>query len=395
LSLIVAPFLNGSNLALAQESSQPSINKVTLYFFYGSTCPHCKKAEAYLAELKPKYSNLEIKAYEVFNNNDNAELYKKFLLACNESPQVRVPGIFINHQAIIGFLDKETTGKKIEDLIKYCSNNACDNSLEQLCQTNPSQKASLIDEFIILPIIGRINLAALSLPVLTAVIGTVDGFNPCSMWVLLVLISLLLATRSRKRMLLIGGIFILTEALFYFLMLTIWLNVFLPIGYVTSVRIIVGFLAIAIGFWQLNKFFKYQPGVCEVTPEGSSQKKKVMAKIEKVKDAKGFWAIIVSVAALALSVTFIDFFCSAGLPVVYTKILASSQLPILLHYIYVFLYVFFFMLDDLIVFFVALVTLNKIPAGDKYNRYSLLVGGAIILIVGFLLIFRPEWLMFA
>ncbi len=384
--LISFIFLGIANFALGQE------DKVELYYFYGDGCPHCKKASAFLVQMEEKYPQLEIISYEVFSNKENADLFLEVLKIYNQKEVVRVPGIFIGQKFIGGYMNDETTGQKIEKAIKDCLDKICPNPLKELIM--PIEEEKQEDEIISFPFIGQINLSNLSLPVLTVVVAALDGFNPCAMWILLFLLALLINVQSRKRIWLIAGTFILVSGIIYYLLLAAWLNLFLAISYVTLTRYIIGLTAIFFGFWQLKKFIVFQPGVCEVAPDGSIIKTKLQSQTEKVVNNPVLILSILGVIVLALAVNLIEFFCSAGLPAIYTRVLSLSNLGSLNYYLYLLLYTIIFMLDDMIVFAIALVTLNKIGFTDKYVKWSLLIGGLLIMVLGFLLIFRPDFLAF-
>jgi len=248
------------------------------------------------------------------------------------------------------------------------------------------------DEIVSLPFFGKINLSKLSLPVLTVVVGGLDGFNPCAMWVLVFLLALLMTFRSRKRMLLVAGVFILVSAVFYYLVLAAWLNLFLFLSYVDLTRMIIGFIAVLAGLWQIKEFLESRPGVCEVSQSRWNQK--ITERAKKYIYSAALPLTLLGIAALALSVNLVEFFCSAGLPAIYTRILSLSHLHSLAYYLYLLLYVFVFMLDDLLILAIAVITLEKIDFTDKYSRWSALIGGAIIFILGILLIYAPQFLMF-
>ena len=365
--------------------------------------------KVFLEKLEEKYSNLEIISYEVFDNRENAKLFQEFLEACGKDVTIRVPATFIGKEVIIGYSDDATTGERIEEIIKNCIDGSCPDPLDKLenqcqfchclegeecpcqeCDCQSSQNGETINY----PLIGEINLSRLSLPVLTIAVSALDGFNPCAMWVLLFLIALLINIRSRKKMWLVGGVFIAASGVVYYLLLSAWLNLFLAIGYVSLTRIIIGVLAIGVGVWQLKKFVTYQPGICLVAPTGSKLNQTLTQRAKQVVQSTALPATLLGVVILALGVNLVEFFCSAGLPAIYTRILALSQLNSLSYYLYLLLYTFVFMLDDLIIFVIAAATLSKIGFTDKYSKWSTLIGGMVILILGLLLIFRPDFLMF-
>lgn len=373
LILITIIFLGLANFALAEE------NEAKLYFFYGDTCPHCKKAKAFLVQLEKKYPSLKIESYEVFGNKENAELLLEFFENYGEEKTIRVPAIFIDDKVIIGYLDDKTTGQTIEKAV-----------LGKIELENRKEE----DQVVNYPIIGKINLAKLSLPVLTVVVAALDGFNPCAMWVLLFLIALLINVRSRKRIWLIGGTFIAASGIVYYLLLTAWLNLFLAISYIALTRIVIGLLALGVGLWQIKRFITYKPGVCEIAPVGHRWHERLSEKIKQVVHSTALPATFVGVIVLALGVNLIEFFCSAGLPAIYVRILTVNQLSSITYYLYLLLYTFIFMLDDMIIFGIAVVTLSKIGFTEKYTKWSTLIGGLLIFILGLLLIFKPDFLVF-
>jgi len=386
--LISFIFLGLVNFAVAKEEP------IDLYFFYGETCPHCKHAEEFLRELEKNYSTLEIHSYEVFGNKENAQLLVKLLESCDKETTVRVPAVFIGREAIIGYLSDETTGMNIAVAIENCLRKECSNPLEKIDKESCSIKEDAEDLIINYPFIGRINLSKLSLPTLTIAIAALDGFNPCAMWVLLFLLALLINVHSRKKMLWIGGTFILASGVVYYLLLSAWLNLFLAISYINLIRIIIGVLALGAGIWQIRSFITFQPGVCKVAPIGSKWNEKLSQKANKIIHSTALPATFISVVVLAFGANLIEFFCSAGLPAIYTQVLSMSQLNPLTYYLYLLLYTIVFMLDDMIIFTIAIVTLSKLGFTDKYTKWSTLIGGIIIFILGILLIFRPDLLMF-
>ncbi len=290
-----------------------------------------------------------------------------------------MPVTFIKDKYVIGYDNENNIGKEIENyVVSYLGE-------------EPSES----DKKIHIPLIGDIDIGKFSLPALTVVLGTLDGFNPCSMWALIFLITLLLATKSRKKMLFVGGIFILVSSISYFLFMTAWLNLFLFIGFYSFIRILIGGIAIGIGVMRIRDFITFKPGTCEVTDKRERLKGRIVKKMKEVVQPSTLIATIVGVTILAWSVNIVEFFCSAGFPAVYTNILSQSTLAKPVYYLYILLYVFFYMLDDLIVWLIALVTFEKIALTDKYSKWAALIGGILMVVLGIILIIKPSWLMFA
>ncbi|MBZ9578552.1 hypothetical protein KJA14_01745 [Patescibacteria group bacterium] len=359
------------DLILAQE------NRIEIHFFYSVTCPHCAEEKIFLEELEKKYPEIEIKQYEVTRYPENQKILKNFYEKYQvlKGEQGRVPVTFTPTRYFVGF--SQQIAENIENCLKECLG-----------------QEGEISHKIKIPFFGEIDLFQLSLPTLTVVLGALDGLNPCAMWVLLFLIALLINTRSRKKMWLVGGIFIAASGIVYYLILTAWLNLFLAISYVNLTRILIGILAIGVGVWQIKNFITYHPGVCKVLGVKSRIEYGLKERAEKIVTSPFTLAMIGGLIILALGVNLVEFFCSAGLPAIYTRILAVNSLSTFSYYFYLLLYTFVFMLDDLIIFSLAMITLSRVDFTEKYNYWATLIGGLLIFILGVLLIFKPELLMF-
>ncbi|MBU0476604.1 hypothetical protein KKB68_01170, partial [Patescibacteria group bacterium] len=355
-----------------------------------------KKAEKFLKTLEEKYPELKIKSYEVFGNKENADLLLKLFESCEKGKQIRVPAIFIGEEVIIGYSSDSTTGVQIEDQVLECLKNGCQDPLEKLEECEPKKQED--EQFIEVPFFGKIDLSKLSLPVLTVTLAALDGLNPCAMWVLLFLIALLINAGSRKRMWLIGGTFILASGIVYFFLLTAWLNFFLVISYVNLTRVIIGIFALAVGAWQIKEFATFRSGVCKVVEGKPGVRERLKNGLqnhaERLVASPVNFGIVIGIIILALGVNLVEFFYSAGLPATFTRILTLNSLSSFNYYFYLLLYTIIFMLDDLIIFSLAALTLSKIGVTEKYNYWATLIGGLLMIAFGLLLVFRPELLMF-
>lgn len=349
-----------------------------VHFFYSDICPHCTDAEVFLEKMTEKYPDLEINRYEVSSNIKNTNLLREMgrELKINVSG---VPVFIMGEDSVIGFQNEQSTGVKIENIIKKYFG-------EPIEKTENS-------EIIKIPFFGEKNIKDFSLPVLTVVIGILDGFNPCAMWVLLFLISLLLGMHNRKKMWILGGTFILVSGIVYFLFLSLWLNLFLFIGYITYIRYAIALVALGSGIYHIREYFINKAGTCKVT-KGEKQQK-IFTKLKEIVSSDKFLFSLFGIVLLAVAVNLVELACSAGLPAIYTQVLALSDLSVFQYYGYLLLYILFFMLDDLFVFFLAMTTLKMAFINAKYTRYSNMIGGILMLIIGILLILRPEWLMFS
>lgn len=390
------------------DTEVPINHGVNIYLFWGDGCPHCAKAKPVLETLDNNSDSVNLYKYEVYYNTDNQRLLQSVADALKIDAS-GVPVIIVGDKAIVGYSD--TIKSEIEDRVKECTEKSCPDSVAVITgaalatdraqepvasgtQTEIEQNNSSNqdDKTISLPLIGDIHVRNFSLPILTIIIAALDGFNPCAMWTLLFLISLLLGMKSRRRMWLLGGTFIIASAFVYFLFMTAWLNIFLFIGYVTWVKLLIGIIAISAGGYYLYDFYKNRDGTCKVT--GDEKRQVVFEKIRHITHNKSLWIALVGIAALAFAVNLVELVCSAGLPAVYTGILSTSGLETWQYYAYISLYIFVFMLDDLFVFFAAMITLEMVGVHTKYARISHLIGGILMVVLGMLLIFAPQLLMF-
>ena len=391
--------------------------EANIHFFSSQYCPHCRQAEIFLRELKTEQPSLIIHKYEV-SHQQNAQLLTAIASRLNVSGQ-GVPFILINKQSIIGFsegtaseiysllnseeLEEDFVAEIIEEnhltpLIEEITlpeANATESEQDQ-APTNEDQQAQKIEDQQIqeldLPLFGRVNLHNISLPLVTIMIGFVDGFNPCAMWVLIFLISLLLGMKDRRKMWALGLVFILTSAFVYFLFMSAWLNFFLFLGLVNWVRIAIALLAIIVAINYLRDFIKNKDGACPVDLGGN--KKKIFGSLKEIVYRKNiFWSLL-GIILLAFSVNLLELVCSAGLPAVYTKLLSMHNLTKFEYYSYLLLYILIFMLDDVLVFVITMISMKRVTLSTKYARYAHLIGGVVMLIIGLLMFFKPEWILF-
>lgn len=363
------------SLSFAKEQAE-------ILFFHSIDCPHCKKEGLFLDKLEDKYGDeILIKRLEV-GEEENVKL----LIDYGQKLKADVSGVpftVIGDKYFNGYLSDETTGFKIEEAIKEL--------LDKTDQTDPSETPEGVNN-INIPIFGQIDLKNFSLPIITIILGALDGFNPCAMWALIFLISLLLGMKDRKRMWILGSTFIVASAFIYFLFMAAWLNIILFLGFILWVRIVIALVAIGGGAFNIKKYFKNKNGACEVSD--GEKRRKIFDKLKAVATQKKFIFAFFGIIALAFAVNLVELICSAGLPAIYAQVLAMNDLSSLQHYLYILLYIFFFMLDDLLVFFIAMITLQLSGVSTKYSRFSSLIGGILMLIIGLLLIFKPGWLTF-
>ncbi len=375
--------------------------KVTLYFFHGDGCPHCAAEQDELINDLEKRKDINVVKYEVWKNKENAELLNKVIDTFQT--QSGVPYNVIGDTTIIGY--SSGTKYEVERALDYYKKHN-DKYRDVIQLVKDGQEVEIHDYFkeqdsetdddttIKLPFFGMFNVKNVSIGTAAVLIGLVDGFNPCAMWVLLFLITALIGLKDKKRMILLGSIFLLTSGLVYFLIMFSWLNIIVNVSTSIFFRTLIGLFAIGAGVYNLYNYIKNrkQDDGCEVVDE--KKRKSIISRIKKFTREKSLFLAIIGIMALAISVNIVELLCSAGLPLVFSELLAINEISGMKAILYDLVYIFFFMLDDFIVFFIAVKTLDVVGISTRINKYSHLIGGIIMLLLGILLIFAPGIIMF-
>lgn len=379
-------------------------NLVNIYLFHSYTCKHCKEEIKLLDELEKEYDNIKVYKYEV-NENGNGELLKN-ISEIMESKVTGTPYTIIGNKVFSGY-DYENSKGRFKGAIEYYSKYGYEDKVGEYISSIPLPSYEVkdtdldVDEYINdyisykvkLPLIGEVKLKNLTLPLVTVVIGLADGFNPCAMWVLLFLISMLIGMKDKKRMWILGSTFLLTSALIYLIFMMSWLNLANLLISVVWVRVIIAVVSLVGGIINLRGYIKHRKvSGCDVVDD--KKRNKIITRIKKFTTEKNFWLAILGVIVLAISVNVVELACSAGLPVMFIEILSLNNLTAIEEIIYIVLYMLFFLLDDFVVFVIAMTTLSLTGVSSKYGNLSKLIGGILMLLIGLLLMFKPEWIMF-
>lgn len=354
--------------------------------FSRAGCPHCTAAEAFLAELAREAPGLEVRVVKV--DDDPAARARLEALARDKGVRVAgVPAMRVGGELLFGFDRPETTGARIRALLdrprvlpEAAAGMVCTADAVQACD----------DGMVRVPWLGEVRVADVGLPVFTLVVGLLDGFNPCAMWVLLFQLSLLVNLKSRARMAMVAGTFVAASGLVYFAFMAAWLNVFLLIGFSRAVQLALGVVALVVGALNVKEFFAFKQGLSLTIP--AAAKPGLYARMRGILQAEHLASALVAVAALAVLVNFVELLCTAGFPVVYTHVLAARQLAPWQNYAYLALYNVAYMLDDGLIVTIAVVTLSRRRLQEREGRWLKLISGAIMLALALVLLFEPAWL---
>lgn len=349
--------------------------KVNIYFFHKTSCPHCKKEGKLLDSLEQKYENINIYRFEVSGDSQNAKYLDEVKKLFDETSG-GVPYTVIGTETFLGY--NSYVGEKLEKTIQ--------NYLDIKKETE-QEKATFN-----LPIVGKTDAKEVSIPFVAILLGVIDGFNPCAMWVLLFLINMFIDMKDKKKMFILGYTFLFTSALVYFLSM-LGISVVLNVTAVKQIQILIALVALVAGVLNIRTYIKTRNDTgCHVVDD--KKRKKMVKRVIKITKQESLFLALIGVIALAASVNLVELACSLGFPAIFSEILALNNVTGPLRVLYLIIYVFFYMIDDLIVFTIAVSTFTIAAKSTKYTKYVNLIAGIIMILIGTLLIFKPEWVMF-
>ncbi|MBF8270308.1 MAG: Glutaredoxin protein [Gammaproteobacteria bacterium] len=336
VAAFVLPMACAQTVTPAGESSAATCNSLEIFTRPG--CPHCARAKEFLQQLHADYPAVQITEQVV--PQDQQQLERLFRLTEQYGiARPGVPAFLICDNFFIGYDSDQTTGEQIKRMLDL---------------TGATERTQRAQDVVETSWFGTISAGQLGLPLFTIAIGLIDGFNPCAMWVLLILLSLLVNLRSRKRLILIAGTFVLVSGAVYFAFMAAWLNVYFIIGFSRTIQMLVGMIALLIGAVHIKDFFAFHQGLSLSIPD--SAKPGIYARMRRVIYAENLWAACIAVIAVAVLVNLVELLCTAGLPAVYTQVLAARDLPAWGYYGYLLLYNLAYIFDDTLMVTIAVIT---------------------------------------
>ncbi len=373
--------------AAAQIRDQPEAGtavdgeaEVTLVYFWSRTCPHCAKARPFLDALETSLPWLTVEPREVTESSENRALFAAMAKSVGE--EIRgVPTFFLCDRMIVGFDAPNGVGARLRALAESCH-------AALIAKAEPSTAVLPPAPDISLPLFGTLDLGALSLPAVTVILGGLDAFNPCAFFVLLFLLSLLVHARSRRRMALIGGIFVVFSGLVYFAFMAAWLNLFFVLEGVRLVTTIAGAVAVVVAAINIKDFFLFKKGVTLSIPEHA--KPGLFARMRGLATADRLPALVSGTVALAIAANTYELLCTSGFPLVYTRILTLEALSTASYYAYLALYNAVYVMPLLAIVAVFTATLGARKLTEAQGRALKLLSGLMMLGLGLILIIAPD-----
>ena len=362
-----SPGADAGTAAVALDFPAPG----QLHVYVREGCPHCAEAKRFLAGLAESRPELQVVLREV----DRDPVARDALVAISKAVGAWPPGVptFVyDARVLVGFDDAEHVGAELVRLLDEAAPHAPPDAVES-------------------SLFGTLKASEIGLPLFTLALGLLDGFNPCAMWVLLFLLSLLVRLKDRRRMAMVAGTFVLASGAVYYAFMAAWLNVFLFVGMTDALRIGLAALAMLIGLVNVKDFFAFRRGVSLSIPE--SAKPGIYARARAILKARSLSASLVAVAVLAVGVNFVELLCTAGLPAIYTAVLTQHALSPQAHYGYLALYILAYIADDALMVGTAVLALGSGKLTERGGRVLKLLSGAVMLALGTVMLLRPAWLM--
>ncbi len=382
VALFQGPGARASNDGLWHGLDAQGDVRVRLYFFQSETCPHCARAEPFIHGLKKRYPWLEVDSREVTRSAANLQFFGR--LAARIGEDIRgVPAFFACGEMIVGFDDAAGIGRQVEGLVVGCHASLVGGAAAPAAE--PPE-----DPRIDVPLLGSLDAGALSLPVLTLVLGGLDAFNPCAFFVLLFLLSLLVHARSRARMALVGGIFVLFSGLLYFVFMAAWLNLFLVLERGQVVVLAAGLVAVVLGLVNIKDFALFRQGPSLSIPERA--KPGLFARMRGLVSAESLPTLLTGTVVLATAANTYELLCTSGLPMVYTRVLTLAELPAATYYLYIAAYNVIYMIPLTVIVVVFTVTLGARKLTEGQGRVLKLLSGLMMLGLGLILLVAPALL---
>jgi len=374
---------------------------VRLYYFFSPTCPHCQAAKPFIADLQARYPWLEVKRYSVKDEPGNARFYYETAQTLGVEA-LSVPGLVFCRQIIIGYDSAETTGKELADALQACHQrrlaspgatdpgSATGGGESSGAKTPLSAAEQQAGTTVNIPFVGPVDAKAFSLPVLTLVLAGMDAFNPCAFFVLLFLLSLLVHARSRTRMAIIGGTFVLFSGLVYFVFMAAWLNVFLIAGELRVITVIAGLVALTVAALNIKDYFWFKAGPSLSIPD--SAKPGLFKRMREVVASGSMGPMLLSTVLLAIVANSYELLCTAGFPMVYTRALTLADLEPWQYYAWLAAYNVIYVLPLLAIVTVFTRTMGARKLTESEGRLLKLISGFMMLGFGLLLLIAPNLL---
>jgi hypothetical protein len=357
--------------------------RIHLYFFWSLTCPHCRRAHPFVASLTKDYPWLELHSLEISADMGNALRYLEMARALDRDAR-SIPAFLACGNMVVGYDNEAGVGRYLRNLIETCH--------QRLITVAETETHGILNveehDTVQIPLFGTLDASSLSLPVLTLVLAGLDAFNPCAFFVLLFLLSLLVHARDRRRMALIGGIFVFFSGFIYFIFMAAWLNVFLLLGELQAITWIAGLVAVSMGVINVKDYFRPQAGPSLSISDQA--KPNLFRRMRGLLAGQRLFPLVIGAITLAIAANSYELLCTAGFPMVYTRALTLNELPTAGYYFYLALYNVVYVVPLLIILTLFTLTLGSRKLQEHEGRTLKLLSGTMMLGLGLVLLAYPD-----
>ena len=201
------------------------------------------------------------------------------------------------------------------------------------------------------------------------------------------MLSLLVDQHYRRRMFIIGGVFVAFSGLMYFAFMAAWLNLFLVIGSLPWVTAGAGLLAVTMGAVNVKDFYFFHQGATLSITEGG--KADIFQRARRILSAGKLPTMLVTTILLAIAANFYELLCTAGFPMVYTRLLTLQEADGARHYLYLVLYNVIYVLPLLFIVLAFVRSMGARKLSEREGRLLKLLSGLMMLDLGVLLLLAP------
>jgi hypothetical protein len=365
LALVVFPALaQGPAMATGQD-------RVDFWFFWSSTCPHCKIAHPTIDALDAQLPWVELHSLRLDGQPDNVAIYRRMAAELGEEAR-SVPAFIFCGRMLVGWDSGGSTELAIRNGLTDCREGAV---------------GGPADEPIVLPFLGEVDHETYSLPTFTVVLAALDSFNPCAFFVLLFLLSFMINAGSRARMLLVGSVFVLISGLVYFLAMAAWFNLFAVVGHLSLVTLGAGALALVIGLLNIKDYFWLKRGASLSISD--KHKDSLIARVRGLVSSRSLATMLAATVSLAMLANLYELLCTAGFPMVYTRLLTMHELSTAQYYTYLLFYNVIYVLPLLAIVTAFAVTLGRRKLQEREGRVLKLLSGMLMFGLGITLLLAP------
>ncbi len=367
LLVIVIVTGNFNNLVYADSVESESILEDQVLYYFWAFCPLCTEPDENLIRFQEYPVSIEV--YEVVYSSENLEFFNQVRAELGID-MIIFPIFIFNGQYWIG-----DSAAILEDVASAIER-TIDGGIAEQSQT-----------LIRVPFAGEINLLSSPILLTTVVIAFLDGFNPCSFFVLTFLLAIIVHSASRKRIMIVGLTFLIVTSLVYGLFMLGALNIMLIASQLFWIRNLVAVIVIILGILGIKDYFAFKEGPSMSIPD--SYKSKYYSQVRKVLYSDSVFPMVAATALMALGIALVELPCTAGFPFIWTGIIAGLDLSTT-DYIFLFaLYLVIYFADEFLIFLLALIKMRSVKITEESGRLLKLIAGSLMLVLGLVLVVKP------